>query len=101
MTPSEHPWAHVHAQPLARLRPWILAFCAAWVSAAPTPAQADAWQQRHDRIVERLRLLAAKEGIFGAAYQPLYHAALPWYGAWGGANRDAVESDGSQLSFRV
>lgn len=35
-----------------------------------------------DPLAERLRALAPAESRWGAAYQPLYHAALPWYERW-------------------
>lgn len=56
---------------------------------APPPG----WQGRHDRLVQRLRGLAPKEGAFGEAYRPLYHAALPWYELWGGRDAGPVDPD--------
>lgn len=49
------------------------------------------WQERHDQLVARLRALNPKEDAFGPAYQPLYHAALPWYERWGGRAPHAVD----------
>jgi len=51
------------------------------------------WQATHDRLVQRLRGLAGKENSFGSDYQPLYHAAIPWYELWGGRNSDPVDAD--------
>jgi pimeloyl-ACP methyl ester carboxylesterase len=64
-------------------------FCGLSARAAEPP---DAWQRQHDQLVARLRNLQAKAGTFGAAYQPIYEAALPWYERWGGVNRDAVDA---------
>jgi pimeloyl-ACP methyl ester carboxylesterase len=55
-----------------------------------TPA---AWKEKHDQLVQRLRNLSGKENAFGAAYQPLYHAALPWYELWGGRDQSPVDDD--------
>src|SRR5271166_4837583 len=55
-----------------------------------TPA---AWQDQHDNLVRRLRNLTKMEGAFGPAYQPLYHAALPWYELWGGREQHPVDPD--------
>jgi hypothetical protein len=49
------------------------------------------WQQQHDSLVARLRALAGTESAFGPAYQPLYHAALPWYERWGGRVQHGVD----------
>jgi predicted esterase len=49
------------------------------------------WQKQHDSLVARLRDLAGKESAFGPEYQPLYHAALPWYERWGGRERHSVD----------
>jgi hypothetical protein len=46
----------------------LLICCA--VCAADTGSP-DPWQQRHDRLVLRLRNLAPKENAFGADYQPI------------------------------
>jgi hypothetical protein len=98
MTPSAHSRPLVLGLALrtagaSPLRLGLLALgCAFWALAAPASAQGDAWQQRHDRLVSRLRLLQAKEAPFGPAYQPLYRAALPWYEKWGGSSRDAVDT---------
>jgi hypothetical protein len=61
--------------------------CAAALGAAPD------WQGTHDRLVARLRALEGREGAFGPAYRPLYHAALGWYEAWGGRNSDPVDDN--------
>jgi len=91
MTPSDHPGPRLCAPACgaAAVAPRVLH--GVYLGGADVGA-GRRMQQRHDRIVERLRLLKAKEGSFGAAYRPLYHAALPWYEAWGGANRDAVDT---------
>jgi alpha/beta hydrolase fold len=68
-----------------------LIFCGA-VRAADAPAP-EGWQATHDRLVQRLRSLAGKENAFGPAYQPLYHAAIPWYELWGGRNSSPVDAD--------
>jgi pimeloyl-ACP methyl ester carboxylesterase len=47
----------------------------------------------HDQLVQRLRNLESKEDAFGAAYQPLYHAAIPWYELWGGRDQSPVDED--------
>ena len=57
------------------------------------PAASPEWQERHDQLVRRLRVLTAKEGAFGEAYRPLYHAALPWYELWGGRDPSPVDGD--------
>ena len=62
-----------------------LAVCCAARAASP------AWQERHDRLVQRLRGLSSREGAFGEAYRPLYHAALPWYELWGGRDANPVD----------
>jgi pimeloyl-ACP methyl ester carboxylesterase len=60
--------------------------------AADTPVTPE-WKDTHDRLVERLRNLEAKEGLFGPAYAPLFRAALPWYERWGGRNPNPVDAD--------
>jgi pimeloyl-ACP methyl ester carboxylesterase len=58
----------------------------------PTRAAATAdWQAQHAGLVARLRALAANEGAFGDVYQPLYHAALPWYEQFGGNPQHGVD----------
>jgi predicted esterase len=59
--------------------------------AASSPASPEPWQERHDHLVARLRAVAGMENAFGPAYQPLYHAALPWYERWGGRVQHAVD----------
>ena len=49
------------------------------------------WQEQHDQLVGRLHALTKVEDVFGPAYQPLYHAALPWYEQWGGTPRHSVD----------
>jgi pimeloyl-ACP methyl ester carboxylesterase len=68
----------------------LLSCCCA--RAADGPAS-PAWQERHDQLVQRLARLEPREGAFGAAYRPLYHAALPWYELWGGRDPSPVDSD--------
>jgi pimeloyl-ACP methyl ester carboxylesterase len=51
------------------------------------PASSD----RSAHLVQRLRNLSSKEALFGPAYQPLYHAALPWYELWGTRDRNPVD----------
>lgn len=48
-------------------------------------------QAEHDPRVARLRTLTAIENHWGPAWQPLYHAALPWYERWGGNPRHEVD----------
>jgi len=60
--------------------------------AADTPASSG-WPEKHDQLVRRLRDLSSKEDAFGAAYRPLYHAALPWYELWGGRDQNPVDPD--------
>ena len=60
-------------------------FAASGLGASPS------WQERHDQLVARLRALTKMEDAFGPAYQPLYHAALPWYELWGGRTQHAVD----------
>lgn len=68
----------------------LFACCAGHAAeTAPLPA----WQEKHDQLVQRLRNLSSKENAFGAAYQPLFHAALPWYELWGGRDQSAVDPD--------
>jgi predicted esterase len=63
------------------------------VSAGPAASRASpaTWQETHDRLVTRLRADAGMENAFGPAYQPLYHAALPWYERWGGRVQHPVD----------
>ena len=61
------------------------------VGAAAGFASSADWQQQHDDLVARLRALAGKESAFGPEYQPLYHAALPWYERWGGRVQHRVD----------
>ena len=58
-------------------------------AADPSPT----WQERHDRLVLRLRNLSSRENAFGTAYRPLYHAALAWYELWGGRDQSPVDPD--------
>lgn len=72
-------------RPLATL---LLACCAVHAAdpgAAPAP-------DRSARLIQRLRLLRARENDFGPAYQRLYHAALPWYELWGARDRNPVDA---------
>ena len=57
------------------------------------PAPPSDWSRRHDELVLRLRGLAGKEGAFGPAYRPLYHAAIGWYELWGGRDPAPVDAD--------
>lgn len=84
MPPTALPRVHPSSWRLA----CALILCAASVSAAAT----DPWQEEHDHLVARLRALAGSTGAFGAAYRPLYDAALPWYELWGGRDRAPVDS---------
>jgi len=68
----------------------LLAALFCQVVAAGLAASTD-WQVQHDQLVGRLRALVKIEGSFGAAYQPLYHAALPWYEEWGGNPQHPVD----------
>ncbi len=76
--------------PLATVLAAILLGCAARAAGTVAPP---AWQETHDRLVLRLGKLAPSEGAFGAAYQPLYHAAIPWYELWGGRDASPVDAD--------
>ena len=60
--------------------------------AADTSPPAAQWE-KHVQLVLRLRKLVSKEDAFGADYQPIYHAALPWYGLWVGSDQSPVDSD--------
>lgn len=60
--------------------------------AADTGAPDPRWE-KHVQLVLQLRKLASKENSFGADYQPIYHAALPWYGLWRGSGQNPVDSD--------
>jgi hypothetical protein len=66
-------------------------FCSTGHAAEAQPP--DGWTAGHDQLVQRLRNLSGKEGAFGPAYRPLYHAALPWYELWGGRDRNPVDAD--------
>jgi pimeloyl-ACP methyl ester carboxylesterase len=66
------------------------AFLSSFCRAADTPVT-PAWKEQHDQLVVRLRTLTAKEGAFGPAYRPLFHAALSWYELWGGRNPNPVD----------
>jgi pimeloyl-ACP methyl ester carboxylesterase len=68
----------------------LLICCAARAADTGAPA---AWHERHDQLVLRLRNLAPKENAFGRDYQPIYHAALPWYELWGGRDQNPVDPD--------
>lgn len=70
------------SRPFAIARTLLLVAGSCHVVAAGLATGPD-WQGRQDQLVERLRALVRMEGSFGAAYQPLYHAALPWYEEWG------------------
>jgi pimeloyl-ACP methyl ester carboxylesterase len=61
--------------------------------AAGVSGAAPSWREQHDQLVIRLRALKDKEGDFGAAYQPLYHAMIGWYEAWGGRNDSPVDAN--------
>ncbi|HVU23784.1 MAG TPA: hypothetical protein VHE13_06635 [Opitutus sp.] len=63
----------------------------ALAAALPRIAAADDWQARHDSLVARLRALAAVEDKWGPAWQPIYHAALPWYERFGGNPQHSVD----------
>jgi hypothetical protein len=68
----------------------LLSCCAGQAADTSSPA---AWRIRHDELVLRLRNLVEKEKAFGAAYQPLYHVAIPWYEQWGGRDQSPVDAD--------
>jgi len=59
----------------------VILGCASVATAAPEPAPAAA---PSGQLIARLRALGKVAGSFGQAYQPLYHAGLPWYEQWGG-----------------
>jgi predicted esterase len=52
---------------------------------------ADEHAENQTKLIARLRALTANEGRFGPAYQAVYHAALPWYEAWGVNSRNGVD----------
>jgi hypothetical protein len=68
----------------------LLVCCAAHAADLDTPAPR---QDKYMQLVLRLRNLASKENAFGPDYQPIYHAALPWYERWGGRDRAPVDRD--------
>jgi hypothetical protein len=88
-----HPSQRMKPLPASAIRFLLaaLAFCCA-ARAAETAAPS-AWQEKHDQLIQRLRNLTSKENAFGAAYRPLYHAALPWYELWGGRDQSPVDED--------
>ena len=49
------------------------------------------WHHQHDNLVARLRALSGMENAFGPEFQPLYHAALPWYERFGGRVQHSVD----------
>jgi hypothetical protein len=51
------------------------------------------WHAEHDRLVERLQAVSGKAGAFGPEFEPLYRAAISWYGAWGGRNDTKVDNN--------
>jgi pimeloyl-ACP methyl ester carboxylesterase len=79
-----------HAFTLRLLVASLSVCCAA---RAEDTGAADARWEAHVQLVVRLRKLAAKENAFGADYQPIYHAALPWYGLWAGSGQNPVDAD--------
>ncbi|HWA84611.1 MAG TPA: hypothetical protein VG710_00190 [Opitutus sp.] len=70
---------------------FALATAALATPALPAAESAAAWQARHDSLVVRLHRLASSETRFGAAWAPVYHAALPWYERWGGNPQHSVD----------
>ncbi len=72
------------------MRTLVLGLALCWIALAGR-AGPTAWQLQHDALVGRLRSLSRREGAFGPAYQPLYHAALPWYEQWGGNPQHPVD----------
>jgi pimeloyl-ACP methyl ester carboxylesterase len=69
----------------------FLALCAGACGADTVPPAG--WQEARDQLVQRLVRLRPKEDAFGPAFQPLYHAALPWYELWGGRDPAPVDAD--------
>ena len=47
-------------------------------------------------LIGRLVALHDKEGAFGPAYQPIYHAMLSWYEKWGCKTHGEVDADMTQ-----
>ena len=72
------------------IKVWLVAMMFCQLPAAGR-AEATDWQEQHDRLVARLRVLEKKAGDFGPAYQPLYRSALSWYEQWGGNPRHDVD----------
>jgi pimeloyl-ACP methyl ester carboxylesterase len=87
--------------PISRMRPLDATFLRVLMGivlscpllGAEATATSAVWTETHDQLVARLRKLQVKEGEFGPAYQPLYHAALPWYELWGGRDSKPVDED--------
>ena len=73
--------------------PLLVALLASGAARGANTAPSPDWQARHDQLVLRLRNLLPKEGAFGEAYRPIFHAALPWYELWGGRDPSAVDAD--------
>jgi hypothetical protein len=71
------------------LRPLVALLLACGAARAADPAPVS---ERSAQLVERLRKLRSRENDFGPAYQPLYHAALPWYELWGTRDRNPVDA---------
>jgi phospholipase/carboxylesterase len=68
----------------------LLICCAGRADDSGTPAPT---QEKNVQLIQRLRNLASKENAFGADYQPIFHAALPWYELWGSRSRNPVDPD--------
>jgi hypothetical protein len=79
--------------PVSRTWSLLAALVICGAASAADNAPSSAWQEKHDQLVLRLRNLASRENAFGPAYQPLFHAALPWYELWGGRDPSPVDQD--------
>src|ERR1700723_1976156 len=67
----------------------LLFSCLAGLTASAIAANAPA---PYDQLVERFRALDARAGDFGPDYEPLYHAAIAWYIAWGNHTNDPADT---------
>jgi predicted esterase len=67
----------------------LLLSCLAGLTAPAFAADAPA---PYGQLVERFRALDARAGDFGPDYEPLYHAAIAWYIAWGNHTNDPADT---------
>jgi pimeloyl-ACP methyl ester carboxylesterase len=88
-----HPNKRMKLLPASAIRPMFATLLFCCTARAADAAASSTWQEKHDQLVQRLRNLSSRENAFGAAYRPLYHAALPWYELWGGRDQNPVDDD--------